>query len=201
MIELINIITKLPKELCEIIYLFMINDYKQRTKVKMLHFYKKEKFLVKMISKQLDADILKMELYSSRNIHMKMFKYHYLDFVDSYFNENIILYELQIKNYTLIYDLEFSIKTNNITLFKTLFHNSLYKYISMYYITLVLMYNHFEILIEMYNLYKELNSFNFYISKLDYTIHLSKFKQSKIINWINNTFYLDYSDYYYKPKN
>jgi hypothetical protein len=201
MIGIINIITKLPKELCEIIYLFMINDYKQKTKVKMLRFYEKEKYLVMMISKQLDADNIKMELYSSRNIHMKMFKYHYLDFVDTYFNENIILYELQIKNYTLIYDIEFSIKTNNLTLFKTLFNNSLYKYISMYHITLVLMYNHYDMLILMYNLFLELNTFNFYISKLDYTMHLSKFKKSKIINWINNELYLDYSDYYYKPKN
>lgn len=201
MIKIINHITNLPNEICEIIYLYMISDYKQKTKVKMIHFYEKEHFLIKMISKQLDANELKNELYSSRNIRMKMFKYHYLDYIDTFFNDNFILYELQIINYTLVYDLEFSIKTNNQTLFKQLFQHSKYKFISMYHITLVLMYNHFDLLILMYNLYLELNSFNFYISKLDYTLHLSKFKNSKIINWINSTLHLDYSDYYYKPKN
>jgi hypothetical protein len=63
----------------------------------MIHFYEKEHFLIKMISKQLDANELKNELYSSRNIRMKMFKYHYLDYVDTFEFDNFNI-EMLVNN-------------------------------------------------------------------------------------------------------
>lgn len=142
MIKIIYKITDLPIEICENIYLNIVNNYSQVSKVKVLDFYSNNKFIVKNIIPTLDVSLIEEELFFKKTLNQYIFKHHYLSYLDNFFKKYKILYYLQINNYLKIYNIDFFIKTGDIKLIEAYFNK--YKYISTYQISLSLHYNQID---------------------------------------------------------
>lgn len=198
MINILYKITKLPLEICENIYLNIIKNYSQISKVKVVDFYYNNKFIVKTIASQLDASLIEEELFLKKSLHHYIFKHHYLNYLDKFFKKYKILYTLKINNYLKIYNIDFFIKTGDIDLIEYHYHK--YKYISIYHLSLSLHYNQVESFLFIYQLFKSFNNFDFWISNIDYIVFYKNYKSSILIKWINDNMYLDYNDYFFKPK-
>ena len=198
MIKILYKITDLPIEICENIYLNIVNNYSQVSKVKVLDFYSNNKFIVKNIIPTLDVSLIEEELFFKKTLNQYIFKHHYLSYLDKFFKKYKILYYLQINNYLKIYNIDFFIKTGDIKLIEAYFNK--YKYISTYQISLSLHYNQIDSFFFIYKLFKTFNNFDFWISNIDYIVFLKNFKTSILIKWINDNMYLDYNDYFFKPK-
>jgi hypothetical protein len=198
MIKIIYKITDLPIEICENIYLNIVNNYSQVSKVKVLDFYSNNKFIVKNIIPTLDVSLIEEELFFKKTLNQYIFKHHYLSYLDNFFKKYKILYYLQINNYLKIYNIDFFIKTGDIKLIEAYFNK--YKYISTYQISLSLHYNQIDSFFFIYKLFKTFNNFDFWISNIDYIVFFKNYKTSILIKWINDNMYLDYNDFFFKPK-
>lgn len=198
MIKIIYKITNLPIELCENIYLNIINNYSQVSKVKILDFYSNNKFIVNNIIPTLDVSLIEEELFFKKTLHQYIFKQHYLNYLDEFFKKYKILYTLKINNYLKIYNIDFFIKIGDINFIESYFNK--FKYISTYQISLSLHYNQVDSFFYIYKLFKTFNNFDFWISNIDYIIFFKNYKKSILIKWINDNMYLDYNDYFFKPK-
>lgn len=198
MIKILYKITNLPIEICENIYLNIINNYSQVSKVKILDFYSNNKFIVKNIIPTLDVSLIEEELFFKKTLHQSIFKYHYFNYLDEFFKKYKILYTLQVNNYLKIYNIDFFIKIGDIKLIES--HFNKFKYISTYQISLSLHYNQVDSFFYIYKLFKTFNNFDFWISNIDYIIFFKNYKKSILIKWINDNMYLDYNDYFFKPK-
>lgn len=198
MIKIIYKITNLPIELCENIYLNIINNYSQVSKVKIIDFYSDNQFIVKNITPTLDVSLIEEELFFKKTLHQYIFKQHYLNYLDEFFKKYKILYTLKINNYLKIYNIDFFIKIGDINFIESYFNK--FKYISTYQISLSLHYNQVDSFFYIYKLFKTFNNFDFWISNIDYIIFFKNYKKSILIKWINDNMYLDYNDYFFKPK-
>jgi hypothetical protein len=198
MIKILYKITDLPIEICENIYLNIVNNYSQVSKVKVLDFYSNNKFIVKNIIPTLDVSLIEEELFLKKTLHQYIFKHHYLSYLDKFFKKYKILYYLQINNYLKVYNIDFFIKTGDIKLIKSYFDK--FKYISTYQISLSLHYNQIDSFFFIYKLFKTFNNFDFWISNIDYIVFFKNYKTSILIKWINDNMYLDYNDCFFKPK-
>ena len=198
MIKILYKITDLPIEICENIYLNIVNNYSQVSKVKVLDFYSNNKFIVKNIIPTLDVSLIEEELFFKKTLIQYIFKHHYLSYLDNFFKKYKILYYLQINNYLKIYNIDFFIKTGDIKLIEAYFNK--YKYISTYQISLSLHYNQIDSFFFIYKLFKTFNNFDFWISNIDYIVFFKNYKTSILIKWINDNMYLDYNDFFFKPK-
>ena len=141
------------------------------------------------------SSLIEEELHS---LHKYIFKHHYLNYLDKFFKKYKILYTLKINNYLKIYNIDFFIKTSDIDLIEYHYHK--YKYISIYQLSLSLHYNQVESFLFIYKLFKSFNNFDFWISNIDYIVFYTNYKSSILIKWINDNMYLDYNDYFFKPK-
>lgn len=198
MIKILYKITNLPIEICENIYLNIINNYSQVSKVKILDFYSNNKFIVNNIIPTLDVSLIEEELFFKKTLHQYIFKQHYLNYLDEFFKKYKILYTLKINNYLKIYNIDFFIKIGDINFIESYFNK--FKYISTYQISLSLHYNQVDSFFYIYKLFKTFNNFDFWISNIDYIIFFKNYKKSILIKWINDNMYLDYNDYFFKPK-
>lgn len=198
MIKIIYKITNLPIEICENIYLNIVKNYSQVSKVKVIDSYSNNKFIVKNIIPSLDISLIEEELFFKRTVHQYIFKHHHLSYLDKFFKKYKILYYLQINNYSKVYNIDFFIKTGDIKLLEAYFNK--YKYISTYQISLSLHYNQIDSFFCIYKLFKTFNNFDFWISNIDYIVFSNNYKTSILVKWIYNNMYLDYNDYFLKPK-